>query len=155
MKYKQRKNWGRRFFKLLIFFICLKKRKKCLKKAENFWCIFFWSAFLQPPSPPPPPPPKKKKKKKNNAKKKTGFYLDNKYLSFINFDNFMVVKVSISTVLFLKQSKKIKNKNLPPAPIFAQNLDENLKTYLAEMVKILYKIWIQVLSLLAATFAVC
>ena len=32
----------------------------------------------------------------------------------------MVLKISFSTALFLKQSEKskIKNKNLPPAPIF-------------------------------------
>ena len=35
-----------------------------------------------------------------------GFYLDAKYLSFINFDNFTVLKVSFSTVLILMQSEK-------------------------------------------------
>ena len=48
----------------------------------------------------------KKKKPKKNNKKKNWFLFDHIILSYIYFDNFMLLKVSFSTVLFLKQSEK-------------------------------------------------
>ena len=38
--------------------------------------------------------------------------------------------MSSSIDLFFKAVRKIKNKNLPAAPIFHKNLDQNLKIYL-------------------------
>ena len=93
MKYKQIKKMGGRFFitKNLPpqFFYLLKKRKKCLKKAENFWCNFSGQHFC-----------------KKNTHKKNWFLFGHLILSSSNFYTFMVLKVSFSTVLFLKQSEK-------------------------------------------------
>ena len=72
------------------------------EKGWKFLVQFFRQAFLQ----------KKKKKKKTHAKK-NWFLFGHLILSFNNFDNFMVLKGSV-----FKAVQKIKNKNLPPAPIF-------------------------------------